>query len=216
LNGLSLFKRTERSRAREQASIAADREISESFREAELESTQLQKEWDDWWQLIWDNDPEAVLELLNWKFEDSESRAAAVDVQGSEADLVVLVPGLEFIPERMPKIGPSGRLAWPSLTRTERSAWYDMMVCGHLLNTVREVLATAPEINVVTAAAVRFGDPDVYDNPVWSVFLPRTSVARDLTVSLGRPLRRLRLSLRRPTTFGGGRLAAQRSCSHST
>ena len=42
-----------------------------------------------------------------------------------------------------------------------------MMVCGYLLNTVREVLATAPGINVVKAAVVRFGAPDVYGNPRW-------------------------------------------------
>jgi hypothetical protein len=164
VTGLGIFKRAERSRAKEQAKAAAEVEIAEKLREGELASSQLQKRLNEVWRLLCDNDPDVVLEVLAEAFEDNEARAAAVNVFGSDVDLVVLVPGVEFIPERMPKTTPSGRLAWPALTKTERCSYYNLMVCGYLLNTVREALAMAPGIMGATAAAVRFGEPDVYGN----------------------------------------------------
>jgi hypothetical protein len=164
LKGLSILKRAERSQAKEQANLAADAEIAEDLRERELERARLQSEWDAVWELLRDNDPGLVLEVLAATFEDNENRAAAVSVNGSDVDLVVLVPGAEFIPERMPKITPSGRLSRPALTKTERCSYYNLMACGCLLNTVRQALAMAPGIMGVTAAVVRFAEPDAYGN----------------------------------------------------
>jgi S-DNA-T family DNA segregation ATPase FtsK/SpoIIIE len=74
-------------------------------------------------------------------------------------DLIVLVPQLDSIPLWKPRIGISGRLTCPGLTEIERSSYYDKMVCGHLLNTVRQTLAVAPGISGVTVAVVRFAEP---------------------------------------------------------
>jgi hypothetical protein len=164
LTGLSVLRRAERSRAKEQAKAAAEAEIAEKFREGELARIQLQEKCNEMWRLLCDNDPDVVLDVLASAFEDNEARAAAVNVHGSDVDLVVLVPGVEFIPERMPKTTPSGRLASPALTKTERCSYYTLMVCGYLLNTVREALAMAPGIMGVTAAVVRFAEPDAYGN----------------------------------------------------
>lgn len=76
-------------------------------------------------------------------------------VENDELDVIVLVPGLEIVPTTKPNIVTSGRILWPPLKRAERSSYYDKLVCGHVLNTVREALAVAPGINGVTVAAIR-------------------------------------------------------------
>ena len=180
LNGLGILRLAERFRAKAQANRAAQTEIEECSRKRELERIQAQSELDDFWQLLCDNEPDVVLDVLIAAFGDKEPRAAAISVNGSEVDLVVLVPGVEFIPDRMPEIAAFG-ITESVVTKTGRSAYYKMMVCGRLLNTVRQALAVAPAITGVTAAAVRFADSDTNGTPrlecVLAAHFTRESVA---------------------------------------
>ena len=135
------------------------RHRAKSLYEGELARAQLQKELSSVWEQLLDNDPCLVLQRLNKAFKDNETRAAAISIDGAVVDLIVLVPQLDSIPLWKPRIGISGRLTCPGLTEIERSSYYDKMVCGHLLNTVRQTLAVAPGISGVTVAVVRFAEP---------------------------------------------------------
>jgi hypothetical protein len=158
LAGIDVLDPADRLRAKERAARAADAEIATALYEGEVARLQLQKELDAVRGRLPDNDPGLVLKHLGKVFEDNEARAAAIGLNGSVVDVIVLVPGLDFIPRQKPRIGASGRLTWPALTETERSTYYDKMVCGHVLNTVRDTLAVAPSISGVTTAVVRFAD----------------------------------------------------------
>ncbi len=162
LAGIGVLQRAERSRAKEQADLDVDAEIAERLREGERARIQLQREWNAVWERLLDNDLDVVLQHLDKAFEDNEAPVAPISIDGSVIDVVVLVPGMDSIPTRKPRIGISGRLTWPVLTKTERSAYYEKMVCGHLLNTIRQTLAVAPGIKGATAAVVRFADPVFY------------------------------------------------------
>jgi hypothetical protein len=83
-----------------------------------------------------------------------------VGVGGSEVGIVVLVPGIEVVPERMPETTAAGNLSMPKLSRAKRAAYYKIVVCGHLLAT--ETCAVAPGITSVRAAVIRMSDRDAY------------------------------------------------------
>jgi hypothetical protein len=165
LVGIGLFKRAERASARSLATARAEVEIAAEHARVEEERGRIQAQLDERWRALCSNDPDSVLATICEAFEDNEAPAAAVAVEADEVTIVVLVPGPEAIPERMPQKTAAGNLSMPRLPKAARAAFYTQMVCGHLLATLRETFAVAPGINSVRAAAIRLSEFDAYGKP---------------------------------------------------
>lgn len=90
-----------------------------------------------------------VFTALTEAFEDNEAPAAVADVKDDEVSIVVLVPGIDVVPERMPRMTDAGNLTFNKLTKTRRNSYYLALVCGYALVTVRETLAVVPRIDSV-------------------------------------------------------------------
>ena len=154
LAGVGVRHRADRLQAKERADRDADAEIAKRLCEGEVVRVQLQKELDAVCEPLLDHDPGLLLQQLNKAFKDNEARAAAIGVNGAGVDVIVVVPGLEFIPRGQPKKGIFGGFTWHALTNTERSSYHEKMVCGRLLNAVRQTFAVAPGVNGVTATVI--------------------------------------------------------------
>jgi hypothetical protein len=117
---------------------------------------------DELWTRLTDNEPDAVLAALAAAFEDNEAAAAPVGVVGSEASLVVLVPGVDAVPERKPATTTAGNLTLKKLTKREAADFYKLLVCGYALATVKEAFAVAPGLSHVRVVALRVAGRDAY------------------------------------------------------
>ena len=164
LQGIGIFKRSERAAAKERAAASAQQEIDvERVRQA-AEQDSLQAELDECWRALNANDPEAVLDTLADAFEDNEAAAAPVNVEGDEVTLVMLAPPQDVIPERYPTYTDAGNLTLKKLPKADRSSFYKQLICGHLLATLRETFAVAPGIRATRAVVLRSSAPDAYGN----------------------------------------------------
>lgn len=90
---------------------------------------------------------------------------AAVGVDGDEAFIAVLVPGLEVLPERVPGTTSAGNLSLRKMTKAARASAYLALVSGHVVVSVKETLACAPGIATVSVVALRAEGSDVYGAP---------------------------------------------------
>ncbi len=160
--GISIFKRAERRQAVGVAAEGAAAEIAAERAHAESERQRLQYELDEHWRALCANDPDVVLATLADAFDDDEAPAAPVGVDGDEVSIVVLVPGLDVVPERMPQATAAGNLSIPKLSKTKRADFYKLVICGHLLATCRETFAVAPGIAWIRAVVIRLADMDAY------------------------------------------------------
>ncbi|MFI6325528.1 DUF4236 domain-containing protein [Nonomuraea sp. NPDC050556] len=165
LKGISWFNRTERRAARERARIGANAQAAVWVGGAEVERSQIQEELDREWSRLLANDPATVLETLTDAFDDNQAPAAAAGVQGSEVLLVLQVPGLEGVPERMPGATQAGNLTLRKLNKTERASYYLQLVAGHALATLREAFAMAPGITSARIVVMRQYRTDSYGAP---------------------------------------------------
>lgn len=162
LRGVGMFDRAGRAAARQSAAQAAQAELDDRWRRAQAEQAKFQQELDRQWARLVGNDPDTVLATLAEAFEDNEAPAAAVGIDGAELTLIVLVPGEDTVPERMPATTQAGNLTLRKLPKGERSGLYLQLVAGHVLVTLREALAVAPGAAAARVIAVRRGTPDVY------------------------------------------------------
>ena len=162
LQGLNLFQRSARASARQRAAEAANREIEAETARIRREHADLQRDLDEQWHLLLANDPDIVFTTLTEAFEDNEAPAAMAGVHDGEASVVVMVPDVDAVPERMPKLTEAGNLSLAKLTKSARNSFYVQLVCGHILVTVREALAAAPAITSVRVAVVRWTSPNAY------------------------------------------------------
>lgn len=164
LRGVSHFDHTGRAKAREYAAAAAQQELNARWQQAQAEQARAQLELDAQWARLVSNDPDTVLATLAEAFEDNEAAAAPISVDRGEDEvtLAVLVPGEDVVPERLPDKTQAGNLTLRKLTKAERSSYYQLLVCGHVLVTLRETFAVAPGILTARVVAVRATAPDVY------------------------------------------------------
>lgn len=163
LAGISVFRRAERTKAKQRANAWTNDEVARRQAAAQAQQAQWQQQLDERWQRLCRNDPETVIATLAEAFEDNEAPSAAVGVVKDEAALVVLVPQPDqVIPERMPSVTAAGNLSLKKLTQRERADYYTIFVCGQLLVTVREALAVAPGLAGAGVVALRNDGPDVY------------------------------------------------------
>lgn len=162
LHDLSVFQRSARAAAKQQAAQLAEHEIKEQRELRRREHAELRVRLEADWRRLQANDPDVVISTLTDAFEDNEARAVPVGVHGDEASLVMLAPPLDLIPEAMPKRTDAGNLSLAKMTKADRNSFYMHLVCGHVLVTVRETLAVAPSIDWVRIAAVRVTPPNAY------------------------------------------------------
>jgi len=162
LRGLNAFQRSARASARQHATEAASREIDAETARVRREQADLQRQLDGQWQQLLANEPDVVFATLTEAFENNEAPAAMAGVHDSEVSVVVLAPDVDAIPERMPRLTEAGNLSLVKLAKNMRNSFYVLLVCGHVLVTVREALAVAPAIKSVRVVVVRWTAPNAY------------------------------------------------------
>jgi hypothetical protein len=166
LRGIGMFDRARRAAARQYAAQAAQADLNDKWRQAQAEQAQAQHELDKQWARLTGNDPDTVLATLAEAFEDNEAPAAPVGIDGTELSLLVLVPGEDAVPGRLPATTQAGNLTLRKLPKAERSALYLLLIAGHVLVTLREAFAVAPGADAARVIAIRHGAPDIYGQPV--------------------------------------------------
>jgi len=162
LRGLSLLQWQARNLARRRAAEAAQHDIYMTVSRGLWERSQLQQHLDGQWRRLLANDPDVVTATLTEAFEEGQTPVAVTGVENGEASVLVMVPGIEAVPERMPSRTPAGNLSIAKITKSQRNSFYLSMICGHALMTVREALAVAPGLQAVRLAVVRQVPPDAY------------------------------------------------------
>ena len=75
-----MFDRARRAAARQDAAHAAQVELDDRLRQAQVEQARAQQELDKSWALLTGNDPDTVLATLAEAFEDNEAPAAPVGI----------------------------------------------------------------------------------------------------------------------------------------
>lgn len=180
LDGIPIFKRSERKEAKERASELAAEDLKREQGRLDAEHAEAVARIEQEWKLLLGNDPETVIATVDEAFEDNEAPAAPVNVEDSILSLVVLVPDIEEIPERKPAVTPSGNPTVKKLTKAERSDLYLTLICGHTLATIKEALAVAPSISAVKAVVVRRGSDDVFGDKRIEVLLAAMYERSDL------------------------------------
>lgn len=151
----SVFARTARKAALAQGELDANAEIAAEAARRGAARAAYQSDLDAWWAKVLACDPDTVLGTLATAFEDNEAAAAAVGVDGTEVSLVVVVPSETAIPDRKPTTTQAGNLSLKKLTKTEVADLYKMLVCGHVLVTLREAFAVVPSLTSARIIAVR-------------------------------------------------------------
>ena len=165
LEGIGLFKRAERTEAKERARLAAAHELEAVRRQLVQQEAEWQRQLDEQWDRLCGNDPDIVLTTLAEAFEDNEAPAAPVAVHGNELALVVLAPSIDIVPDRMPAQTQAGNLTLRKVSKTDRAALYTTLILGHLLVTLREAFAVAPGISAIRALALQNAASDAYGHP---------------------------------------------------
>lgn len=165
LAGTWLWQLSRRRELREQAAQEADRRLAELAAEADRTQRAEQREIDECWVALTENDPDTVLAEVATSFEDNEAPAAPVGVEGSSLSVVVLVPGLDGIPEHQAGVTAAGNPSIRRMNATSRWELYRQLVAGHALVAVREALGVAPSVTEVTVVVLRDEGPDVYGRP---------------------------------------------------
>lgn len=181
LEGLSVFKRAERKKAKERANLLAAEDLKKEQRRLEDEHQASQAEADAWWKRLNENDPETVIAAVDQAFEDNEAPSAPVDVEGETLSLVVLALSPDVIPERIPDVTPSGKATTKKMTKSIRADTYLTLISGHLLVSVKEALAVAPAIQTVKAVVVRETDPDVFGERRYEALIAASYIRTDLS-----------------------------------
>ncbi|GIH73102.1 hypothetical protein [Sphaerimonospora thailandensis] len=162
LEGIGIFRRRERARARETARVWAEQEIAHVRQQLADQRMQWQSALDERWRQLCSNQPDVVLETLAEAFDDNEAPAAAVGVTGGEVALAVLVPGTDAVPSRYPSLTEAGNVSLRQTPKKLAAAFYAQMVCGYALVTIREAFAVAPALSSARIVAVRLSEPDAY------------------------------------------------------
>lgn len=158
----SVFDRAARKAALAEAERRTELDVRQATAEMEQQRTTYQGQLDEWWHAMLVDHPGTVLHALSAAFQDNDAAAAAVGLVEDEVTLVVVVPPVSDVPERKPDRTPAGNLTLKKLTKSELNDFYRLLVCGHVLVTVKEAFAVAPALTSARIVAVRASDRDAY------------------------------------------------------
>lgn len=157
-----LFPRAQRRAALQEAERRTADDVAALQQRYAGQRAAWQTQLDARWSALLKNDADTVLASLAEAFEDNKAAAAAVGVEGSEVSLVVLIPPPSILPERHPTLTQAGNLSLKKFTKRESADLYKLLVCGHVLVTVKEAFAVAPRLSAARVVAVRRSAPDSY------------------------------------------------------
>ena len=157
----SALNRKNRNAALATAQEEAEREIAAETHRRATERSQAQTAADEVWQALERCDPEITLDQLAAAFADNDAAASAVGINGNEVSVVVVVPSAAGMPSRMPN--PSELRARPQeMSKGQIAHLYKLLVCGHMIVTLKETFAVVPALSSAQIVAVRASEPDVY------------------------------------------------------
>jgi hypothetical protein len=157
--GIGLFDREAKRRAKGEAEAAAEAEIAQQRQQAMHDQAHHQEQVDRWWQQLVFNDPATVIAALDAAFEDNVMPAAPLDCDGDQVVIAVSLPPVSaVIPERKPSVTPTGRPSIQRRTKSDRNNSYILMLASNVIATLNEAFAVAPGINYVTMLAVEKDD----------------------------------------------------------
>jgi hypothetical protein len=163
LTGIGMFKRAERSAAKQTAASWAEAEVNRQWQALKDQQAQWQQKLDHHWHLLCGNDPDVVLQTLAEAFEDNEAASAAVGIDGGEVSLILLVPpASQAVPEQMPSQTAAGNLSLKKITQTTKADFYKQFVSGQVLVTLREAFAVAPGLTSARVVVLRNDGRNVY------------------------------------------------------
>jgi hypothetical protein len=151
----SLFRRAERRAARSRARADAEIHARRILGEARAEQRQAQDALDESWRLLLINDEDTLLPALEAAFEDNQAPAAALGVDIDTVNIVVLVPGLDAVPDRLPSVTKAGNLSLKAMPKSTQAAVYRDVVAGHVLLSAQEALAVGVGLEAASVVAVR-------------------------------------------------------------
>lgn len=156
IDGISWFRRAERTIAKEQSHAAAERQFAEEEQRRAAGAKAEQVLLDEAWQELLDNDSRRVLTTLEEAFADNEAPAAAVDCEKGGVTLLMRLAPLEvLVPERMVAQTPTGRITTKKRSKTERNALFVELMASNALATVKEAFAVAPGLAEARIAVIR-------------------------------------------------------------
>ena len=157
LKGISVFKRAERKAAKERAASRAKSQHQSLIDQALAEQQKEQEIFDEIWKNLISNDPSEVYTRVTDAFGDNDAKASVINVEGSKLDLLMMVPGLDVIPERTAGYSPTGRISVKKMTASERNFHYYDLIPSQVLATIKEAFAVAPGITEIRLVALRLG-----------------------------------------------------------
>jgi hypothetical protein len=158
------WQRARRRQLRLEAAEFGQARASELDAQAQAHHRQRQARADADWQSLTTGDPAAVVAALNAGFSGTRMSVAVIRAAGSDALLVLRLPGLEMLPARKPYTTPGGRLSAKAWTKTELNELYATLLGGELLATVRKTWASGPSLQtlrIIGSRGTLSGDAEV-------------------------------------------------------
>jgi hypothetical protein len=152
------FKPKARREVKERAHQLARKEAAEFERAEAQRHAEEQADLDRAWDRLLGNDRETVMAVLEDAFEDNQSPAAPLDVDGGRASVVMLFPTTSAIPEQKPARTPTGRPTLRKRNKTEIHDLYAKSLASAVLATAKEAFAVAPSLTEATVLVVRKDD----------------------------------------------------------
>jgi hypothetical protein len=160
-----------RQRQEIRATVQADARVRADRRLAELQAEHAaeQRRADEWWTALIRGDAAVVTAALKAAFADNPAPVTVRAASGSDASLVVWLPGIDVLPDRKAHITTGGRLSSKAWTKTERNDVYAELLGAHLLATLRETWAVAPSltrvrvVGIATRTATNTGGDVLFD-----------------------------------------------------
>src|SRR5579875_2384242 len=122
--GISWFHRRARAEATQRATAAAQAEFAGLQADATQRYAEEQQRLAEWWKQLLANEPHHVMWAIQHAFEDNEAAAAPTGVHDATASLVVHVPGIEMLPDRIPGTTAAGNLSLRQATKSQRADLY--------------------------------------------------------------------------------------------
>jgi hypothetical protein len=150
------YKRAARHAAADAATTQAAVEAEATLVRRRAEAQALQDDLDRRWNLLIDNDPEAVLDTVAHALEDHGVTATPIDYDGEELAVVLTIGDPELlVPSRYPDVTPTGRPTIHKRTKTDTNHEYALLLTSQAIAMAKLALAVAPTIARVAFVVIR-------------------------------------------------------------
>jgi hypothetical protein len=137
------WQRSQRGQIRAEAREYGERRAGEAFAHARRDQQVRQEAADAEWNALCHGERSAVTKAVTQVFRNTPTPVIVLDAEGCEATIVVLLPGLHVLPEKMPHTTPTGRLSTRAWPKTELNQAYAGLLGAYLLATCRGAWAAA-------------------------------------------------------------------------